>query len=310
MSDKFEFDPNDAKKNTEPVDLDSEAIKPENSQPQEESREADFIQQDDADTLVPAGFNERFIAYVIDALPFVAICYWTLAKLVATELIIFNPANELKWKFVWIFLYILYETIFSSGGRATLGKYIMGIRVRSINGDNLGIGKAFIRSISYFFSSLPLNAGFIMALFTKRKRTLHDFIGSSRVISVKEKSPMVEGFIVIVAFGLLAFFIGSWANQSFLTLTPSEKKQIVLAKRSLSRIGQLEEVHKRRYGGYTKDIKRLIVLSRNPRFLQDDLIKNIQIDSLVISSNGKEYIISAKAKNWRKSEVKISSFRR
>ena len=107
-----------------------------------------------------------------------------------------------------------------------------------------------------------------------------------------------------------SFFIGSWVNQSFLTLAPSEKKQIVLAKRSLSRVGQLEEIHKRRYGGYTIDIKRLIILSHNPRVLQEDLIKNIQIDSLLISSNGREYLISAKAKNWRKSEVKISSVRR
>ena len=108
----------------------------------------------------------------------------------------------------------------------------------------------------------------------------------------------------------MAFFIGSWVNQSFLTLDPSEKKQIVLAKRSLSRIGQLEEIHKKRYGGYTSDIKRLIVLSRNPRVIQKDLMKNIQIDSLMISSNGRDYVISAKAKNWRKTEIKINSVRR
>ncbi len=306
MDDKFEFDPNAAKKHIEANDVDSQAVEPESNDSQDES----IISQENTDNLISAGFNERFIAYVIDALPFVAICYWTLAKLVASELIVFNPSNELKWKVIWIFLYILYETIFSSGGRATVGKYIMGIRVRSVDGNDLGIGKAFLRSVAYFFSSLPLNAGFIMALFTKKKRTLHDFIGASRVIRVREKSPMAEGFIIIVAFALLAFFIGSWVNQSFLTLAPSEKKQIVLAKRSLSRVGQLEEIHKRRYGGYTIDIKRLIILSHNPRVLQEDLIKNIQIDSLLISSNGREYMISAKAKNWRKSEVKISSVRR
>ncbi|MCK4936432.1 MAG: RDD family protein, partial [Elusimicrobiales bacterium] len=301
MDDKFEFDPNAAKKDIEP---ESEPIEPKNNESLNDNLENTDTREDN---LTSAGFHERLIAYVIDALPFVALCYWTLSKLVIAEIIVFNPANELKWKLIWIFLYLIYETIFSSGGRATLGKYIMGIRVRNADGNNLSVGKAFLRSVSYFLSSLPLNAGFLMALFTKKKRALHDFIGSSRVIRIREKSSMAEGFIIVFSFALLAFFIGSWVNQSFLTLDPSEKKQIVLAKRSLSRIGQLEEIHKKRYGGYTSDIKRLIVLSHNPRVIQKDLMKNIQIDSLMISSNGRDYVISAKAKNWRKSEVKINS---
>ncbi|MCG2726294.1 MAG: RDD family protein [Elusimicrobia bacterium] len=300
MNDKFEFDPSVVNKDRKPIQLNSEPVDSEN----------DDYQRDNFDILKPAGFNERLIAYVIDALPFVAVCYWTLVKLVSAEFIVFNPRNELKWKLIWIFLYLVYETIFSSGGRATLGKYIMGIRVKNSDGNDLSIGKAFLRSIAYFISSIPLNAGFLMALFTAKKRALHDYIGSSRVIKVRENGPMAEGFIIVVAWGLLAFFIGSWVNQSFLTLAPSEKKQIILAKRSLSRIGRLEEIHKQRYGGYTSDIKRLIVLSHDARAIKEDLVKNIQIDSLLISSNGKDYIISAKAKNWRKSEVKIISARR
>ena len=300
MDDKFEFDLSSARKDEEAVQTGLEAV---------DSQRAGF-QQDNSDILKSAGFNERFIAYVIDALPFVAACYWTLVKLVSVKLIVFNTGNEFKWKIIWILLYLAYETIFSSGGRATLGKYIMGIRVRNADGSYLSAGKAFLRSVSYFLSSIPLNAGFLMALFTAKKRALHDYIGSSRVVRVKEKGPLAEGFIIVVSWGLLAFFIGSWLNQSFFTFAPSEKKQIILAKRSLSRIAYLEEIHKQRYGGYTSDMKRLIVLSRNARFIKEDLIKNIEIDSLMISSNGEEYVISAKAKNWRKSKVKIGSVHR
>lgn len=261
----------------------------------------------DSDDLKAAGFNERFIAYVIDALPFVSLCYWSLSKLISNDFIVFNSRNVLKWQLVWIALYLIYETVFSSGGRATVGKYLMGIRVRDANGSNLSVGKAFLRSVGYFASAIPFNLGYIMAIFTKKKRALHDYMGSSRVISVRERSPMAEGFIIVVAWAALAFFVGSWVNQNFIKLSLAEKKQVVMAKRTLSRIAHLEEIYKKTYGRYTNDFPSLVSLSRNPDIIKRDLLNHIDTNTLMISSNGRDYVISAKAKNWRKSNVKISS---
>ncbi len=257
-----------------------------------------------------AGFNERLVAYVIDALPFVIFCYWTLSLFSNMDLIKYNSANELKWKVLWIGLYLLYETILSSGPRATVGKYLLGLRVRSKDGAYLSLGKAFFRSLGYFASSFVLNIGFLMALWTRNRRALHDFIGASRVVRIRPKKAVSDVIITVLAWGMLAFFIGSWTYQNILKVSPYERRQIVAARRSLLQIGKLEERHKRIYGRYTNDIKRLVRLSENPSFVKKSLLKSTDPTTIEIASNGRDYIVSAKAKNWRKTKVTISSLSR
>lgn len=259
---------------------------------------------------VSAGFNERLVAYVIDALPFVVLCYWSLSLFSQMGLITHNPENELQWKFLWILLYLLYETVLSSGPRATVGKYLMGIRVRAADGSYLSVGRAFLRSAGYFASSTILNVGFLMVLWTKNKRGLHDFIGSSRVVKIRRGSAAAEFWTTVLAWAMLAFFIGSWVNQNIIQLSPREKQQVILAKRSLLEISKLEERHKQIYGGYTNDIKRLVVLSSSPGVIKRNLLKYTRPDTIEISSNGRDFIISAEAKNWRKTRVEVSSISR
>ena len=254
-----------------------------------------------------AGFNERFIAYLIDTLPFVFLNYYTLTFAIKNNYIIYSDPITSKWKWGWILLFIIYETIFTSGGRVTLGKKIMGIRVVSRNGENLSILKSFLRVMGYFISSLTINLGYIIALFNKKRISLHDFIASSMVIRTREKSSFAQGFILVLSWGLMAFFIASWANRTLLQVTPSERKQINEARRTLAKLAKLEEIHYRKYGFYTNDIKRLAEITGNIKAVRYELANNLADGSLEIASDGKNFIITAKAKNWRKTQVEISN---
>jgi len=262
---------------------------------------------DESQGPIPAGFNERFLAYVIDASPFVLGAYIMFTGMMKNGSVSYSFAAETMWKLPWIAAYLLYETLLSSGGRATLGKYLMGIRVKASDGSDLSLARAFIRSASYFISAAPLNLGYIIALFTPNKRALHDYLGGSRVISVKEHGDWSSGLVLAASWALMALLMGSWINQNFLRIGPAEKKVVEAARTTISKVAKLEEIYKMTHGGYTEDMKRLAALTGNPAAVRNEIIRTIEPGTLVIATDGRAYVISAKALNWRKTEVQVKS---
>lgn len=256
---------------------------------------------------VPAGFNERFVAYVIDALPFVLLTYSTLKIAVKSGLFPYTTANEWLWKFLWIGLYVLYEAALSSGGRATVGKWLLNIRVRSADGGDLSFGKSLVRALAYFLSSATFNLGYLAALVTKDKRALHDFVAGSRVVSVKERGDWGEGLVFALSWGLMIILTWTWLNNTVLKLSPSEKKQIVAAHRTISKLGTLQEIYMRREGSYTRELTKLADLTGNVNAVRAELFNNLEPGTLVIASNGRKFKITAKARNWRHTEVQVVS---
>ncbi len=256
---------------------------------------------------VTAGFNARFIAYVIDSLPFLFAAYWSLNAAVKNGVIVYTPGNEIKWKIMWAAAYVVYETLLTCRGRATVGKLIMGLRVRTKEGGDLSFGRALLRALAYFLSSVTLNLGYLLALFTPKKRALHDYIAGTRVISLKERGDLANTLILALSWGLMAIFVGSWLSQTVLRMTPSEKRQIFAAYRTVSKLGKLEQIYNKKEGHYTNDLKSLADLTGNVNAVRAELYRTIDPATLVISSNGRDYEIKAKARNWRKTEVQVSS---
>ncbi|MEW5951369.1 MAG: RDD family protein [Elusimicrobia bacterium] len=261
-------------------------------------------EQTKSQEIVNAGFSERFLAYVIDTLPFWFLVYFTYDFLVKNGPL--SSFSMTAWKILWIALFFLYEIIFSSGGRATLGKYLLGIRVRASDGGELSPFKAFLRTIGYFIGSYTINLGYMIALFTPGKKALHDYLAGSRVIKIKERGDFAEGTVLVLSWALMAFFAGNWVQKSVLAVTPYEQRQISKANRTIAKLAKLQEIHFQKYGFYTDDIKRLADLTRNIPAVRKEISDNLAENSLEIASNGKHYIISAKAKNWRKTKVEAS----
>lgn len=252
----------------------------------------------------PAGFSERFLAYVIDTLPFWFLVYFTYDFLVRGGYI--PSVSITTWKVIWIGLFFAYETVFSSNGRATLGKYLLKIRVKAVDGKDLSASKAFIRTIGYFIGSYTINLGYVIALFTQNKRALHDYLASSRVVKIEERSDFAEGAILVVSWAVMAFLLGNWIHKSVLAVTPYEQNQIAKANRTIGKLAKLQEIHFQKYGFYTNDIRRLADLTRNIPAVRKEISENLSENSLEIATNGKHYIISAQAKNWRKTKVEVS----
>lgn len=80
----------------------------------------------------------------------------------------------------------------SSASQATPGKRLLDLRVIDLNGRRI----SFARASGRFFGSLipSLGIGYCMALFTRRKRALHDIIAGCMVVrpAVKNATPLAR----------------------------------------------------------------------------------------------------------------------
>jgi uncharacterized RDD family membrane protein YckC len=142
------------------------------------------------------GFWIRFLAYIVDGL-IVGIAFFLivmLLTLMGLELI--SP------ELIYFALLILYWAFMQASPRqATYGKSLVGLKVTGYAGERISFARALAREAAKILSTLTLLIGFIIAGFTKRKQSLHDFIASTYVVRT---SP---GHVVAaVAVALVALF--------------------------------------------------------------------------------------------------------
>lgn len=75
-----------------------------------------------------------------------------------------------------------YFTILHAVGGQTLGKLFLGIRVIADGGGPVSLGHAFLRTVGYLVSLVPLGAGFLWAGLARRQQTWHDALAGTRVV--------------------------------------------------------------------------------------------------------------------------------
>ena len=121
-----------------------------------------------------AGFWMRFLAIFIDGL-ILLIPNIVLAAAVDA------PGNTL----LSIALGLVYTVGFWTARGATPGKMAVGIEITTVDGEEIDFGKAFLRYIGYFVSTITLGIGYLMIAFTGQKRGLHDYIAGTVVIKTR-----------------------------------------------------------------------------------------------------------------------------
>jgi uncharacterized RDD family membrane protein YckC len=75
-----------------------------------------------------------------------------------------------------------YHTYFVSRKGATPGKMVMGMKVITVTGEPVSVGRAVGRVFAHALSGMILYIGYIMVAFDVEKRALHDHICGTRVI--------------------------------------------------------------------------------------------------------------------------------
>ncbi len=140
---------------------------------------------------------KRFIAYLIDILPIVAIVFLIYYKFYDFDIHWRNYVEnrediEIRKEFlkyrnqirnislaIWVLYGFLMDFSFWQG---TLRKKIMGVKVVDYNGNRIDFYQSIKRNFSKMLSIVPLFIGIFWIIFDKHKRGWHDMIAKTILI--------------------------------------------------------------------------------------------------------------------------------
>jgi len=267
-------------------------------------------------TIAPV--SDRLLAFLIDYLPFflmpVAIT-WFLTNFVHDFFITYAFLVRLL---VWFQVaFFVYAAVFNSGGRITIGKWLMGLKTVRTDGEDLGFVRSVIRSAGYAIGLATSFAGFALAYVTKNKRALHDYMAGSVVISTREKTE-AQSLVVMFMSAMIAGGLVAMTAFYMFKAQPAYQKQLVNnARAQIAKIAFLQEVHKQKYGKYTSDIVRLGLISGDAVQFRRDMQANLRKDGFIIGLDGKyvgkkfvpgdKYKITAVAKDNQRTPVSVQN---
>jgi len=149
-----------------------------------------------------AGFWKRLAAYAVDSIIFLTIgigagIVWGISIKVGnpeatTETLqTLIKSNEVTTNLIPVLMWTLYFVLMeSSKWQGSIGKIVMGIRVKTSEGKRLNLVQALFRHLCSYVSLASLCIGFAMIGWTQRKQGLHDKIMSTIVVDSTPKNFM------------------------------------------------------------------------------------------------------------------------
>ncbi len=82
----------------------------------------------------------------------------------------------------WLLIAGTYFVLFWSSAGQTPGMRLLRVRVHGPAGDPPSIGRSLVRLVGLVLAIVPMFAGFIPVLFSKRRRGLPDFLAGTVVV--------------------------------------------------------------------------------------------------------------------------------
>lgn len=133
-----------------------------------------------------AEFWRRGGAFVLDTL-----IIWVLQFAIVVPLLI--SGGERRGLAALVASYVLagiYKTAFQASRlQATPGKLAFGLKVTTLAGQRLGLGRALGRYLGEALSGLMLLVGYLLAAFTARRQALHDMLAGTLVVR-RDREPI------------------------------------------------------------------------------------------------------------------------
>lgn len=264
----------------------------------------DNVLKNDQQQYETASVFERAVALLFDVLMFASVYLWSSYVLIMKLDWITTPTQNVVIYISFNILFILYCSVLSSGGRQTLGKFLIGIKVVSKEGQApLSFVKAFIRTLGYYAGFMTFFGGFALALFNKNNRALQDLISGSMVVSSREKTAAEATAIAALGTFLIALMVFYVYFILFMLPSPFQKARVQAAQEQVNRLAYLQEMHKENFGYYTADLVRLGLISGDAVQLQRDIQHNLRRRGFSLGVTTDGYKISAIAKDGEETVV-------
>lgn len=253
----------------------------------------------------PAKITDRFLAYLIDTVPFVVGYHATSIYLIAVrQRFADEPANYLRLGAFWLALYLGYHAAGAMAG-STIGKALMGLRVVDAEGASPGLGRALVRAFGLLLST-PLNLGFLWSFVNRDSRTWHDLLAGTYVV---EARPKPQGERLATALGSLVTLAGLllvsfWANT--LRPTAEDRDAVARAYEGLSVLAEIQERHREAKGAYGRTLSDLAWASGDVEGFKAAMREIFEPDRFEIAGSESRYRITARAKDRARTPVTIS----
>ena len=227
--------------------------------------------QHHAAELKVADFSERVVAFSLDLVVFGALAYLSLSLLFSRFTIWANPHEE-RWLVLWGALFLAYQAYFSAEGRASLGKWLVGLRVTDAEGQPLSLGQSMIRSGLYLVSSI-FDLGFLWALFNPARQCWHDMAVGSVVVTRAHRGDGGRAALKGLAALCLSLYAGLWYWHYVAGPRYHRLMDVGYAKVGAREVSLLQQIHFLERGRYADTLEELAPLSGQPTVFLADMDK-------------------------------------
>jgi uncharacterized RDD family membrane protein YckC len=251
-----------------------------------------------------AEFSERVLAFAADAVPFVIAWVLTLKAVGPHEPLTAHPKGAAA-ALLWGGLFLAYQTYFSSEGRVSFGKRLLGLRVVGGDGEPLSLVSGLGRTAGYLISQF-FAAGFLWSLLDPNGRALHDLPFGSLVIANRPLSSGRRLGARLAAGSMIAVFAGVWGWQNIWAPRYERIMTVAYARHGLKEYAVLQKTYKMEHGRYAENQFALATVSIDPQGFLQDAAALYDRGRVAIRADGDHFWIAARANDSDKTLVAIS----
>jgi len=247
-------------------------------------------------------FSDRLVAYLLDGLPFAAGAAGTvwallgpLGKAPTPELLALVGAG-------WVTVVFGYQLLSNLNG-GTVGKRLLGLRVVARDGEPLGFQRSLIRALVWLVGSTAGSFGFLVALFNRENRALHDYASGAVVVETYRKSTLSGAVLFLAAaFGVIGAF-GFQVYTGWAKPTPSDRAAVSKANDGLAVIAEVQEAYKAKHGTYAVSIDQLAEVSGNPPEFRTAMALLFMTEPFKMEAGNRGWRIKAQARDRHRTAV-------
>lgn len=132
------------------------------------------------------GVEQRGVAAGVDALIVIFL-------VIATAVIAEEVAGVKGQPFAWAAIALYFIVPPATRWQGTPGKRANGMKITTLSGERIGIGRSALRFVGTCLSWATLGLGFAVSFWNPRRRMLHDYIAGTVVVDAKATRDQVAG---------------------------------------------------------------------------------------------------------------------
>ncbi len=251
--------------------------------------------------LRPARISERFVAYLLDTVPFTvaaAASVWAWAGVLRRP-----PTDRVLLVLVaaWTGAAVLWQFAGNLAG-GTPGKRIMGLAVVRADGSRPGALGALVRALVWLIGTPLFNFGFAVALVHPRSRALHDLAAGTFVVEAgPRRSNGAAAFLLALAAA--AGLVVVQGVLGYLRPTPADLAAEGKAREGLEVIARVEAACLARNGTYAASLDDLAQASGDPATFRAAMGALFAPSPFLVEGGNRRWRVTVAAKDRRRTVI-------